>query len=194
MRKMLVRRVFPVITVLATVAGFGFGASPANAALGDAAATVYVGNATLPTFPCASAPAECTGGNFASTIAAGAGLQSAAPAVCLPPGCKVTSTGFSYTETCAPGQAAGAPLLGTAHGPFTESDATRTYIQGTFNWTRVGLTAVILINTTVPSAGLGASVAVFVPSTPVGDCGLPNGTRTNQTATVVGIGAGVATA
>jgi hypothetical protein len=202
MRKTVARRLLPLLTALATVLGLGVAAVPTAAhAAPDAAGVVFEGTATLPTFPCASA--SCTGGTFSSNLAEelnvcvndssckGVTEQGVTLSACITTGgCSLSSSSFSYTESCLPGQTAGAPPLGTATGPVTVADGANTYISGTFSWIRVGLTAVITFTTSTPSGGTGAAVAAFVPTLPIGSCA-PGGTVVNQSAVVVGIGGGI---
>jgi hypothetical protein len=83
---------------------------------------------------------------------------------------------FTYHEPCP-------PTTGTANGTYSSGTA-----SGSFSWTRVGLTAIVVLHPTGGSAG--AAAALFIPG------GLQAGSLTapcppsNVNATVVAIGAG----
>lgn len=192
MRKFLMRRALPVVATLTTLAGVG-AVMPQAAQAQGAGAVVFEGTATLNSgFPCNGGQIQvslsptygCTGGAFAGT-AFGAFTNGTTVANCAT-GCPMNS-GYTYTEACL--AAAGTPLAGGAGGNFTIG----TQIAGGFAWVRVGLTAIIVLQTSAPGPGVGAAVAVFVPTSPVppGDCSHVPGPVT--TALVVGIGGGVVT-
>jgi len=118
-------------------------ALPSPAQIG---AFVYNGTAQLNSgFPCTG---SCSG-TFSGT-ARGATVQ---PTINCATGCAMTAT-YVYNEPggqCVAGHAA-APL-GTASGTFNFAS-----LHPHFSWTRVGVTAVVLL-----SGPTGVSVAAFVP-------------------------------
>lgn len=176
------RRALALVAVVGSVA-FAQQAVPVSASL--TSVIVFDGTATLPTFPCGP---NCTGGTFAghaSGVAVSTNAMGDATFVQAP-----MASNFSYNESCPVAQPV-APPSGTANGSFTITGATAT-LTGNFSWTRVGLTAVIVTSSGTITYSNGntasailpdVSVALFVPSTPIGSCTVP---RTNQTATVVG--------
>ena len=115
-------------------------------------AVVFTGTAHLPTFPC--------NGTCFGTFS---GKANGSPKGTL-------SLSYSYHEPSAT-----CPAQGTAHGSGTLAGK-----PFSFNWTRVGLSAVITVKYNGTS---GAGAAVFVPSKTA--C---NGAA--RTATVVGTAAG----
>lgn len=126
-------------------------------------AGVITCSVTLPSFPNpAGGAATCDG------TASGVSPK----AVCAPT-CAFTARVNAYSEPCL--VPVGFPILGTANG--------RMIVDGTdigsFNWVRVGLTAVLVPPDT-------AGVAAFAPtSSPIPSCGAAPGPIT---ATVVGLG------
>lgn len=134
----------------------------------DAAVFAFEGDVTLPSFPCAGAGCTAT---FTASIAGG--LAVGDEGLGLATGLSATVT---YTETCAGGQA----VTGTAEGAATLSG---TNVIGDplpataqFEWTRVGLVAVVRVHD-----GVGA--AVFIPQG-----GLPTCSGGSLAATVAGAG------
>jgi hypothetical protein len=131
------------------------GAIPASADAGPGAA-VLEGTATLSSgFPGAG------GGSFTG-CAEGASV-TAGTATCIPVlGAPNASASYSYDEPCALGT--GVVLAGFAAGTVTIGGATED-----FEWVRVGLSAVILLDQTPYSLGTpqahanGGAVSVFVP-------------------------------
>jgi len=151
-RKILVFAVL-LVTVLGVFGWMGAGTSGAA----QLAAFEYSGKAFLNSgFPCAL-PKICKG-DFTGK-ATGGGVNGAA-FKCVP-GCVIDSFGYTYSEPS--GKCVNnAPLapLGTANGIITLHPKTGPAIPANFNWTRVGLTAVVLL-----SNPTGVSVALFKPPT-----------------------------
>jgi hypothetical protein len=141
MASIRMRKTHKVITLAAIVmalAVFAF-AAPANAAPG---AVVFNGTATLDNgFP---APAGSTG-SFSGTAR---GLVEGA--VVLGPNNMTAS--YTYSEPCP-------PTTGTAAGTVTINGKSKF-----FNWTRAGLTAIVLLRDFSGGPINGVAVAVFVPS------------------------------
>jgi hypothetical protein len=124
---------------------------PANAF--PVGAIAFNGTAKLNSgFPCTSG---CTG-TFAGK-GYGGGIESTNHKVITCAGCKLTAT-YTYNEPggqCVGGKPLAA--LGTANGSIT-TYAKPTAITSHFSWTRVGVTAVVIL-----SNPTGVSVAGFVP-------------------------------
>ena len=112
---------------------------------------------------------DCSGGTLPNVVVgANTGGQTCAP-------CAFTASVVHYNETCGPQGTL--PPLGTADGTLF-ADGTP---QGTYNWLRVGLTAVL-----VPVApGTSAGVAAFLPHPPLPTCAAPG----PLSASVVGVAA-----
>lgn len=147
------------LTLLAAMLVVGMIAMPAGAQTG---AFVFSGTAHLNSgFPCTGA---CSG-----TFAGTAHGATVLPTNNCAAGCAFNAT-YNYNEpsgTCVAGHPAAA--LGTASGSYTIGA-----IGGGFSWTRVGVTALILL-----SNPTGVGVAAFVP---------PD-TCAPDTATVAGVAA-----
>ncbi|MEA2684027.1 MAG: hypothetical protein QOK05_2355 [Chloroflexota bacterium] len=117
------------------------------------------------TFPAPS------GGN-SSCNGSATGIANGSPAAL-----QAFTSNFSYTEPCP-------PVIGTAAGTYASGSA-----GGSFTWTRVGLTAVLVLH---PNGGTaGAAAALFLPLgvTP-GELGPTACTSGTVNATVVALGAG----
>ena len=148
-----------VMTVLALVC---VAALPAGAA--PYGAIVFQGTAKL------NGGFPCTGSGCTGTFAGkgyGGGVESTTRKAITCVGCAITAT-YTYNEpsgTCVAGKPAAA--LGTAKGTLTTA-AKPTSITSKFSWTRVGVTAVVLL-----SNPTGVSVAVFVPP---GKCAVTSAT------------------
>jgi hypothetical protein len=147
------------LTALLVVGLMGTGANAAPTGV-----FVFNGTASLNSgFPCTGA---CNG-----TFSGVARGVAANPTTNCATGCPMTA---SYTYNEAGGQCVGntpAAPLGTANGTYSIGS-----ITGNFSWTRVGVTAILLLNSPT-----GVAVAAFVP---------PN-TCTPDTATVAGVAATV---
>src|ERR1051325_234451 len=131
------------MSVLAAMLVVGMMAMPANAETG---AFVFNGTASLNSgFPCTGA---CNG-TFSGTARGGTVLPTNNCAT----GCPFTAN-YTYSEpdgTCVAGHPAAA--LGTANGTYTIGS-----INGGFSWTRVGVTAILVL-----SNPAGVAVAGFIP-------------------------------
>lgn len=129
-------------------------ASPAHAAPFAGAALCTT---DLPEWP-ASAPQsapDCVG----TSVGAGLGV------VCLPT-CAFRATVEQYDEQCTLNEP---PLIGTANGTMYVDPGSGEVEVGDYNWTRVGVAALVL-----PVSGATvAGVAAFVPSIPLGTCAAP---------------------
>lgn len=115
--------------------------------------------ATLPAFPTASGSgATCTGTSVG--VVAGT-LDSGAPYAVGGVGA-MNAFNINYAEGCVLNEP---PLLGTANGQ-AQIDVT-TGLPGTvtagFDWTRVGLTAVVLTNNTKVTTAAGVATATVQP-------------------------------
>lgn len=169
------------------VGGFILPAAPAHAAL-TGAATCDVTLDTWPTTTVSVNSSGCVGmvlgmhcGVNILPIPPGPGLDCPIPPLtCIvhtsPPsvGCSFDASVDHYQETCVGGLP---PPLGTADGRLTVDGQA----AGTYNWLRVGLTAIL-----VPlGPGSTAGVAAFVPHPPIPTCAAPG----QLTATVVGFAA-----
>ena len=132
-----------VLTILAAMLAVGMLAMPANAEVG---AFVFNGTASLNSgFPCTG---TCNG-TFNGTARGATVLPTNNCAT----GCPFTAA-YNYNEpdgTCLAGHPAAA--IGTANGTYTIGS-----INGGFSWTRVGVTAIILLNNPT-----GVGVAAFIP-------------------------------
>jgi hypothetical protein len=138
-------------------------AAPAHASFaGVAKCDVTLG--TWPTTTTLSNATPCAG--------QAVGVATGSPTACVGASlCTFSASVDHYNETCAGGQL---PPLGTADGTLTVNGQD----QGSYNWLRVGLTAVL-----VPLApGTSAGVAAFVPHPPLPTCDAPG----SLLATVVG--------
>jgi len=131
------------MTVLAAMLVVGMMAMPANAEVG---AFVFNGTASLNSgFPCTGA---CNG-TFSGTARGATVLPTNNCAT----GCPFTAN-YTYSEpdgTCVAGHPAAA--LGTANGTYNIGS-----INGGFSWTRVGVTAILVL-----SNPTGVAVAGFIP-------------------------------
>jgi hypothetical protein len=161
------------LLALALVAGaLVIPASPAQASfVGAAHCQVQLGS-----WPNgAGGSADCN-----STLGLVVGVKTDPPQACVPAAAPCTFNAHvnSYSEPCpVPNLPLVPPLVGFANGTLNVNGQQ----VGTFNWVRVGLTAVI-----VPTGGgSSAGVAAFVPQPPFGNCqaSLP------LTAQVVGVAA-----
>ena len=140
-------------------------------------AAIIACQAHLPAWPTLGSSGTCT-----NTAAVGVGLHGTTPAT-------ITSinASFDYSEPCFLGEP---PLLGNASGTATLGSSAGP-ISVTFDWVRVGLTAVVV--TSGPNAGghdhggAGAGVAAFAPLPPLGTCA-PGGSIP-LTAQVAGVAA-----
>ena len=156
-------------------------ATSAHAATaGAAAGTCQV---TLPTWPTpAGGGPTCGNGSLQGPagpsvpvpgVAIGAFLPGGP--ICLPT-CTFSASVVNYAEGCQAGEP---PLTGTADGTL--------FLNGTpvatYEWTRVGLTAVIVVHP-IPASTVsaGAGVAAFLPLPPLPTCANPG----SLTAQVVG--------
>jgi len=122
-------------------------AAPAGGLVFNGAATLSSG------FPCTG---SCHG--TAAFKGYGGGVDTSTKKAFTCVGCNITST-YTYNEpggSCLANKVPGAPL-GTAQGTLT-TYAKPITIVSTFSWTRVGITAVVLLKNPT-----GVSVAGFVP-------------------------------
>jgi hypothetical protein len=164
-----------IALVAAVVAVVPFLPGTASAQAGGALA--FECTANLNAFPSPGSSGTCSGFVEPLGVAAGgaAGVSNeGSPYVIV--GAGDFNASFTYAEGCVANEP---PALGTANGTATISDVPAihkgalTTADGTltFSWTRVGLTAVITINSmslTFANGGsdnptLGAATAVFVP-------------------------------
>lgn len=135
-----------IILALASLMVVGLFGAAADAA--PTSAIQFNGQASLNGgFPCQGCPGTFSG------VARGVALNPNAICTACP-----MSASFTYNEpggTCV-GNVPAAPL-GSAQGSYTVTSPNGA-ISGNFGWTRVGVTAVMIL-----SAPLGAGVAGFVP-------------------------------
>jgi hypothetical protein len=164
-----------IALVAAVVAAVPFLPSTASAQSGGALA--FQCTATLSAFPSPGASGSCRGRIEPLGLAAGgaAGVDNGGEAYVIVGAGDFNAT-FTYAEACVANEP---PAIGTANGTATISDVPAvhkgelTTADGTltFSWTRVGLTAVVTINSatlTFDNGGsdnpaLGAAAAAFVP-------------------------------
>ena len=192
MRKIFMRRVMPVLAAVATLTGAGAAMGTSSASAAGYGGFVYTGTASLPLFPCGVFPPvlnnPCTGGTFTGSAVGVAADTDDSAVVCT--ACTLTAS-FSYDEACP--LTAGFPPLGSASGTFAvrQPGSGALVVSGTFQWARVGLTAVLVLTVTADAGGAatgaGGSAAVFLPNTPLPphDCSNPG----PQGALVVGAAA-----
>ena len=161
--------------------------APAHASYAGAA-TCDVTLSVWPTTSTQSNPTPCVGVTAGAKCEVGVGFPPPSADVdCAVDGgctvsvgpitvvCSFSASVDHYSEVCGPQGTL--PPLGTADGTLTVG----TENVGSYNWLRVGLTAVL-----VPVApGTSAGVAAFVPHTPLPTCAAPG----PLTATVVGVAA-----
>jgi hypothetical protein len=158
------------ITAVTVVALFCVAAMPAGAV--PIGALQFKGTATLNGTP---TPFPCTGPTCTGTFLAtgnGRAVDSVTHAVSTCANCKITAT-YTYAEPGGKCVAGKVPLAatGTANGSIT-TYFTPTAVTSHFAWTRVGVTAIVLL-----SNPTGVSVAGFIPPS----------TCKIKTATVAGI-------
>ena len=114
----------------------------------------FSGKATLSSgFPCTG---SCHG--TAAFKGYGGGVDTATKKAWTCVGCAITSS-YTYNEpggSCLANKVPSAPL-GTAQGTLT-TFAKPTTIVSTFSWTRVGITAIVLLKNPT-----GVAVAAFIP-------------------------------
>jgi hypothetical protein len=167
-----------VVVAAASVALIGalLPAAPAAASAGGGA-LVFTCNATLPSWPSDNG----TGGRCDNLASAGAGVHDGSAATFNSLNANVTS----YSEPCVAGEP---PLVGFASGNATAGGANT--VTFNFDWTRVGLAAVVTGTVTSVDGsshgGTALAAAAFAPLPPLGTCG-PNGARP-LSAVVAGVG------
>ena len=171
-----------------TVPGAGVVRADTQVAAGALVVSV---TAPLPEFPCAACTGTATGS--ATGVVGGVDVTTRQVVAAVFRLSAYTSN-FSYHEAC-PSALAGKPVTppeGFADGSFTIGPGTligaagSAFVTGNFNYTRVGLVAVITTTNNQlyngdPTAGgtpigpavLGASVGVFVPVSAPGNCASP---------------------
>ena len=169
---------FPV--ALAASAALALGAAlPASATI--AGPTGDTGIASLPSYPC---PTTCTGTFSATGGGVAEGKDNSGKTYVGAGAGKMTAT-YSYHEPCG-------ALTGTASGSLTVaglhvrdgSQLVTGTLNGSFSWTRVGLTAIITVSgtsltfsngNTASGAGNGSASSVFVPLLGVSNTKCPGG-------------------
>jgi hypothetical protein len=167
----------------------GAGAVRADTQVAGGGLVVTV-TANLPSFPCASCTSTASGTGTGVVAGVDVTTKSKAAAVFK---LAAYSTSFSYHEAC-PSALAGKPVTppeGFASGTYVLGPGTMVgaagpaFLTGNFNYTRVGLTAVITTTgnqlhsgsstgPTVGPAALGASVGIFIPEKTPGNCASPS--------------------
>jgi hypothetical protein len=171
--------------VVAALTLQGAGVVRADTQVGGGALVVSV-TANLPSFPCASCTSTASGFGIGTVAGVDATTKAKAVAVFAK---AAYSTAFTYHEAC-PSVLAGKPVTppeGFANGNYVLGPGTMVgapgpaFLTGNFNYTRVGLTAVITTTNnqlhsgsstgpTIGPAALGASVGIFVPLKAPGNC------------------------
>ncbi|HXA41292.1 MAG TPA: hypothetical protein VNV65_00105 [Candidatus Solibacter sp.] len=152
---------------LAAVAALATGgiaiAQPVSTSAAAPLAAAITCSTTLTPFP-GSGSSSCNG--------SATGVANGAAAVLTP-----FTSNFTYSEPCP-------PVLGSASGSYSAGAA-----SGTFTWTRVGLTAVLLLH---PNGGIvGAAAALFLPlGATAASLTPPCSPAATVSATVVAVGAG----
>ena len=151
-----------------------------------AGALVVDVTANLPSFPCASCTSTASG--FGIGVVGGVDVTTKAKAAAVFAKSPY-NTSFTYHEAC-PSALAGKPVTppeGFANGSYVLGPGTMVgapgpaFVTGNFNYTRVGLVAVITTTNnqlhsgsssgpTVGPAVLGASVGIFIPTNAPGRC------------------------
>jgi hypothetical protein len=115
--------------------------------------------ATLPAFPTSSGSgATCTG----TSVGAVAGqTDGGAPYVVAGPG-TINAFNINYAEGCVANEP---PLLGTANGQAVIDVTTGSpgTVTAGFDWTRIGLVAVVLTNNTTVTSAAGTATATVQP-------------------------------
>ncbi|HEX6489037.1 MAG TPA: hypothetical protein VF137_09255 [Candidatus Dormibacteraeota bacterium] len=125
----------------AALAAVSFSAAAATPAGADTLAGVIVCNAHLPTFPAPSGNVGTCNGTATGVHGTSALIQA-----------EFDST-FNYTEPCP-------AVIGSANGT---TDFNNGSAGPNFTWTRVGLTAILLLN---HGSASGAAAALFIPTDP----------------------------
>ena len=115
--------------------------------------------ANLPSFPTANGAGTCSG----TSAGLGAGLtDDGQPFALAGPG--TFDASFAYNEECVAGEP---PVIGFANGSATVTGGTSTEgaftLNTNFNWTRVGLTAVILTSGTNVNFASGRTATAVAP-------------------------------
>jgi len=168
-----VQRKLAVLLALGIVAGsLTVSAPPAHAALAGGVKC----HASLGLFPGAGS-VTCSGIVVGAQVKVTTAPPGATTQVCVP-SCPFVASG-AYNEPCVPGVPA-PPPLGFFQGTFTVGGVP----SGGIDWTRVGLTALVLPK----GSGTTAGAAVFLPALPTGQC--PPGTALPLEADVVGVAVG----
>jgi len=167
------------------------GIGVARAASAGAGGLVVKVTAPLPSFPCAACSATASGTGTGLVVGVDSTTKKATVALFKQ---APYATAFNYHEAC-PAVLAGKPVTppeGFANGTYTLGPGTfvgasgSAWVTGSFNYTRVGLTAVITLSGTQLHSGsatgpvigpttTGASVGLFIPGVKIGNCTTTSG-------------------
>ena len=171
MEDLLKKTVATLAVVGALVAAIVVPAAPAGATVTGAVA--FHCTAQLPAFPAASGSGTC-GSDVTPSIGVGvgAGVDDDGNPYAIA-GVGDFNASFTYNEACV---ASEPPVLGEANGSASTSGATAVHngalttasLSTDFSWTRVGLVAVILTDSTQVTFGNGGSATAGAPGAAVG--------------------------